>query len=199
MRGAAEFSHDDHQSGLEQAAVIEVLEQGGESAVELGQQAILQPAEVVGVGVVAGVGQHLEAQAGFDPAGGHQALLEEAGLGRGCCQQAGKLSAGGERMAGPEVMRGALMIGFAGAHGAQDGEVMSVPGGQGEMLANPDARDASGDGPEEAPNLAGRVGLHVEGVQVARTAALPNQNARVPGALPTEGAEGADLKEISAG
>jgi len=91
------------------------------------------------------------------------------------------------------------MIGLTGAHGAQDGELVGVPGGQREMLANPDARDASRDGPEEAPNLAGRLGLHVEGVQVARTAALPDQDARVPGALPTEGAEGADLKEISAG
>src|SRR5690606_21820903 len=58
-RGSAEFAHTDDERVVEQAAVVEVFQQGGEAEVEAREQAVLQRLEnvvvcvpAVGVGVV---------------------------------------------------------------------------------------------------------------------------------------------------
>ena len=71
-------------------------------------------------------------------------------------------------MSGEHVMGGDEMIVFAVCQGADQGEPVGPRGQTGQMLANPQAGHARGNGQEFAPNLGGRVWLGVEGVQMAR-------------------------------
>src|SRR5438046_10568725 len=72
------------------------------------------------------------------------------------------------------------MIVLFGVHRAQDGELVSLPGGLRQEFANLDAGHVGSDWLKLAPDLAGGLRFHVEGVQVRATTALPNENAGIP-------------------
>jgi hypothetical protein len=55
-------------------------------------------------------------------------------------------------------------------HGTDKREFVGVAGGAREDLGDLDAGNVGLDGPERAADFAGRGGLHVEGVQLRRTA-----------------------------
>ena len=67
--------------------------------------------------------------------------------------------------------------------GADDRVAIGQPGQPGEVLADPDAWDAGGDGPELAPHFGGRLGLGVPGVELGRAAPHEQQDARLRPAL----------------
>src|SRR4029077_969396 len=76
-----------------------------------------------------------------------------------------------------EVVDGALVVVFARLHRPENGELVGLFSGERQMLANLYSRDASRDRLELAANLFGRIWFQIERVQMAATAALPQQEA----------------------
>ena len=82
--GPAELAHDDDQGLLEQPALVEVFNQSGEALVEHGEELVLQPLEVLRVGVPAVADGHLvevdgdHRDAGLGQPAGQQHRLAEA-------------------------------------------------------------------------------------------------------------------------
>src|SRR5262249_19526740 len=78
LRRAAEFAHDQQQRPSRQAALSQVVEQGGEAAVQGRQELVLEVAKVVLVGVP-GVLRRLTVEARADGDEFHAGLDEAAG------------------------------------------------------------------------------------------------------------------------
>ena len=77
LRGAAVLAEADHQRLVEEASLVEILEQAGKCVVESGEQLVLHAGEVIPVGVPTGAGQAVfipedadKAAAGLDQAAG---------------------------------------------------------------------------------------------------------------------------------
>ncbi len=75
-----------------------------------------------------------------------------------------------------QQVRGPAVIPFLGSHRADDGQMLGLRGQLGQVLGNPQPRDAGFDGLETAAVFV--PGLQVEGIQLAGAAAHPQQNAR---------------------
>ena len=80
--GAAELAHGQHHGGVQQPALLQVLQQGGKGLVQGGSQIVPQPLVVVLVGVPGPVsvsgGGH-KAAAGFHQATSQQHALTDSG------------------------------------------------------------------------------------------------------------------------
>ncbi len=90
----------------------------------------------------------------------------------------GKLDRALGQIAGPHVEGGPPVVAFARAHGANDHHVVHVAGDLGQVLADADARNRSGnlaEGP--AVDMAG---LQIEGVHLAGAAVHPQEDAGPP-------------------
>ena len=86
-------------------------------------------------------------------------------------------------MSGDGVMKTLQMVVLLGVHGADDGQLVHLPGSSGKQLRDLDSIHASGDGLKRA------VGLGVPGVDLAGAAIEPDQDAglslsRSPGRCP---------------
>src|SRR5262249_52285105 len=73
-------------------------------------------------------------------------------------------------LAGLNVMRRTAVIVVGVSHRPHDAELVGDLGQSGEVLADPEARGAAGDGTERTTDLLRRVGLEVEGLELARAA-----------------------------
>ena len=80
------------------------------------------------------------------------------------------------QVAGAHLVGGPAVVGFLGAHRADEGHVVHVPGDLRQVLADLDAGDGGGDLLEGAAVVV--AGLEVEGVHLAGAAVHPQQDAR---------------------
>src|SRR5581483_9201915 len=79
-------------------------------------------------------------------------------------------------VAGEYMMRGDKMIVLAMSQRADQGISVGASGEARQMLANVEARHLGSDGLELAPDLRGRIRLHVKRIEVARSTRQENQD-----------------------
>jgi hypothetical protein len=77
-----------------------------------------------------------------------------------------------------QVVSRQLVVRLGGAHAAEQRRVPHQPGELGKVLADLDARHRGLDRPKLAADVGRRLGLEIEGVDVARPARHPKQDAR---------------------